>query len=174
MRLHPTLLILAVASLPLAPACGASSGSQAGASEAANVRTLDENRALALISDVLAEEGIAPGPQWTVPVAHQRELEVDIHLASSHYGIEWMSPQDRADFGDVILGPAPEGRLRIVPGFGEGRTDDQVLILEHTTYEFVNEREQVQRGLASARETEVRLGRDVRDFIHYVRGQGGL
>ena len=173
MRL-PLPLTLLVVSLPLAPACGPSSRNQAGTREAANVRTLDENRGLALVSDVLAEEGIARGAPWTVPVATRREIDVDIRLAGSSYGIEWMSPQDRVDFGDVIPGPAPGGELRIVPGFGEGRTGDQILILEHTTYEFVNEREQVQGGLPSARETEVRLARDVRDFIHYVRGQGGL
>lgn len=173
MRTHAALVaVLCLA--PLTPACGASSSNRPAARQEANVRTISENRALTLIAEILAEEGIARGPLWTVPVAQGREIDVDIRLAQSSYGIEWMSPQDRADLGDTVPGPAEGGRLRIVPGFGEGHTDEQVLILEHSSYEFVNEREHVEGGLPSARETEVRLHRDVRDFIHYVQGQGGL
>ena len=174
MRAPYSLLVLCVAVLLTAPACGASSRSSSDGSSSAQDRTLSETRALMLIGDVLAEQGVSRGALWVVPVGHGQELEVDIRLASSSFGIEWMSPQDREDLGEAIPGPTDDGRLRIVPGFGEGHTDDQVLILEHTTYDFVNEREHVQAGRAGARETEERLRRDVIDFVHYVQGQGGI
>lgn len=142
-------------------------------SEPANVRTLDENRALELISEVLAEESVAVGAPWSIDIGQAEPLDVDLRLATSTYGIEWMSPQDRADFGDAIPEPDPGGQLRIVPG-GGANDGAQVLILDHSSYEFANEREHVQRGLPAARESEERLRRDVRDFLHYVRGQGAL
>ena len=172
MRRASLLLTCALVALAI-PGCGASSRSSETAAEAEE-RTLSETRALMLISDVLVENGIPRGPLWVVPVGHGQELEVDLRLAQSSFGIEWMSPQDRADLGDTIPGPAEGGQLRIVPGYGEGHENDQVLILEHSTYDFVNEREHVQAGRAGARETEERLRRDVLDFIHYVQGQGGI
>lgn len=155
------------------PGCGASSRSSSGSADAQN-RTLDETRALLLIEEVLVENALARGHGWSVPIQHGLELEVDVRLAQSRFGIEWMSPQDRADLGDAVPGPTSSGNLRIVPGHGEGHEDVQILILEHSTYDFVNEREHVQAGRAGARETEERLRRDVLDFIHYVQGQGGL
>ncbi|MBX3270063.1 MAG: hypothetical protein KF729_07360 [Sandaracinaceae bacterium] len=133
-------------------------------------RTLDETRALQLVEEVLIERGIPRNRAWSVPLASRRELDVDLRLAQSRFGIEWISPQDRADLGDAVPGPATGGNLRIVPGAG----DQEILLLEHTTYEYVNEREHVQAGLAGARETEERLRRDVIDFLHYIDGQGGL
>lgn len=153
--------------------CGASSRSRDSTAEAQN-RTLDETRALLLIEEVLMENGVSRNHAWAVPIHHGVELEVDVRLAQSRFGIEWMSPQDRADLGEQVPGPTATGNLRIVPGFGEGHDDIQILILEHSTYDFVNEREHVQGGRAGARETEERLRRDVLDFIHYVQGQGGL
>ncbi|MCA9608581.1 MAG: hypothetical protein KC619_23420 [Myxococcales bacterium] len=173
MRSTPfSLLLCACALLASAAGCGASSRSTSSSSEAQN-RTLDETRALLLIEEVLVENGIPRNHAWSVPIQHGVDLEVDLRLAQSRFGIEWMSPQDRADLGDAIPGPTTTGNLRIVPGYGDGH-DEQILVLEHSTYDFVNEREHVQGGRAGARETEERLRRDVLDFIHYVQGQGGL
>ena len=155
------------------PACGPSASGASGPTTAAEVRTLDEGRALELIAQVLAEEAVERGPAWSVQVAPETALDVDVRLAASSFGIEWVSAQDRADLGDALPQPAPDGQLRIVPGTG-GDAGAQVLLLEHSVYEFVNEREHVQSGAPGARETEVRLHRDVRDFLQYVRGQGGL
>ncbi|HBQ12693.1 MAG: hypothetical protein RLO52_47025 [Sandaracinaceae bacterium] len=166
-------LLLAPLLLSSSLGCGPSSTHTGGGTTAAEVRTLDEGRALELITQVLAEEAVARGPAWSVEIAPETALDVDVRLASSSFGIEWVSPQDRADLGDALPQPAPDGQLRIVPGTGEA-AGAQVLLLEHSVYEFVNEREHVQSGAPGARETEVRLHRDVRDFLQYVRGQGGL
>jgi hypothetical protein len=157
----------------LAAGCGPTSRSAGGSTSAANLRVLDEHRALMIIGEVLAEDAVAVGPAWSVEIAAGATLDVDYRLGSSGFGIEWISEQDRADLADALPEPASNGQLRIVPGMGEN-ANAQVLLLDHAAYEFANEREAVQSGVPAARETEERLRRDVRDFLHYVRGQGGL
>lgn len=170
MMLARVSLLLALSAL--AAACGPTSRSRPAGAGDADIRSLSEHRALELVHEVLREEGIPRGPAWTVPIDHGRSLDVDVRLAQSSFGVEWVSPQDRADLGDAVPGPTADGRLRIVPGAGDSRAE--VLVLEHSTYEYANEREHVQGGVVSAAEAESRLRRDLRDFLHYVRGQGGL
>jgi hypothetical protein len=170
--MRPIHCVLFASSLSLL-ACGPTAPRGGGGpAEAPELRTLSENRALALIAEVLAEEGVARGAAWPVQIGPETELDVDVRLSSSRFGIEWISPQDRADLGEAVPEPAPGGQLRIVPGTGED-AGAQILVLDHSAYEFANEREHVQRGVPGARETEGRLRRDVRDFLEYVRGQGG-
>jgi len=163
------LLALAAALATAVPGCGASSRSSES-SASAQSRTLSETRALVIIAETLSDHAIPRGSMWQITLPGGEALDVDVRLAQSQFGIEWMSPQDRSDLGEAVPGPTEDGRLRIVPGRGE----EQVLVLEHSSYDFVNEREHVQAGRAGARETEERLRRDVVDFIHYVQGQGGL
>lgn len=165
-RLCSTLLLLL-------GGCGPQSrGTAAGPAEA-EVRTLSEGRALTLIGEVFAEEGVPLSSGWALTVGQDTPLSVDLRVGSTHYGIEWMSPQDRADLGDAVPGPTDNGQLRLVPG-RDGETDAQVWVLEHSRYEFANEREHVQSGVAGAGDAEARLRQDARDFLHYVRGQGAL
>lgn len=158
-----------VLSLALA-ACGPS---RARPSRPPELLDLSEARALEIIAEVLAEEDVPLGPAWQVQIGRDTRLDVDVRLARSRFGIEWISPQDRLDLGDAVPGPAPGGRLRIVPGVGDDASA-QVLVLEHASYRYANDRAAVQRGVDGALETEGRLRRDVRDFLHYVRGQGGV
>ena len=173
----PALLAVLAAAIVtetlLSAGCGPTSHSSGSSTSAANLRVLDEHRALTIIGEVLAEEAIAVGPAWSVDIAPGASLEVDYRLGTSSYGIEWISEQDRADLANALPDPASDGQLRIVPGMGEN-ANAQVLLLDHAAYQFANEREAVQGGVPAARETEERLRRDVRDFLHYVRGQGGL
>jgi hypothetical protein len=152
------------------PACGPRAAR--GASEPPELLSLSEARALEIIGEILAEASVARGPSYSIAIAPQTQLEVDVRLASSRFGVEWISPQDRADLGAALPEPASGGQLRIVPGHGEDASA-QVLALEHTSYRYANEREAVQRGVPGALEAEGRLRRDVRDFLEYVRGQGG-
>ncbi len=135
--------------------------------------TLNEGRALEIVGEVLAEEGVARGAAWSIRIGAEARLDVDVRIASSSFGVEWMSPQDRADLGDAVPGPAPRDQLRIMAGVGEDASA-QVLVLEHTKYRYANDREAVQSGAPSAREAEARLRRDLRDFLRYVRDQGAI
>lgn len=164
---------LAFLALVLSAGCGPSSHATGSSTSEANIRVLDEHRALSIIGEVLQEDDVPVGPSWSVEIAPGASLDVDYRLGPSSYGIEWVSEQDRADLADALPGPASDGQLRIVPGMGEN-ANAQILLLDHAAYRFANEREAVQGGVPAARETEERLRRDVRDFLHYVRGQGGL
>ena len=159
------LLLLAL------PACGPRA--TPGPSEPPELLAVSEARALEIIGEVLAEASVARGPSFSIAIGPRAELEVDVRLASSRFGIEWISPQDRADLGAAVPEPASGGQLRIVPGHGEDASA-QVLALEHTSYRYANDREAVQSGVPGALEAEGRLRRDVRDFLEYVRGQGGI
>lgn len=162
--------LLIVSSLMVIAGCGGSRST--GAAEPPELLTLSEARAIEIITEVLAEEGVPRGPSWSVQIAPATTLDVDVRLDQSSFGVEWISPQDRADLGDALPRPAPGGQLRIIPGMGADASA-QVLALEHSSYEYANEREAVQRGVPGASEAEGRLRRDVRDFLEYVRGQGG-
>ncbi len=151
-------------------ACG---GASRDTHEAANLRTLTENRAIEIITEVLQEADIPLGSTWMVSITHDTELDVDIRLSNSNFGIEWISPQDREDLGTAVPGPASGGQLRIVPGIGDDEAA-QIFVLEHSSFEYANEREAVQAGVPGAGDAEGRLRRDVRDFLDYVERQGGL
>ncbi len=161
---------LAWCSLAFALGCG--SPHPQGPSEPPELSNLSEARALELIGEVLAEEGVPRAAGWSIEVAPEVALNVDVRLASSSFGIEWVSPQDRIDMGEAIPQPAAGGQLRIVPGLGDDASA-QVLVLESASYRYSNDRTAVQSGAPGASETEGRLRRDVRDFLQYVRGQGG-
>ncbi|HEY8430907.1 MAG TPA: hypothetical protein VIL20_21155 [Sandaracinaceae bacterium] len=159
--------------LALSLALAACGSSRARPTEPPELFDLSEARALEIVGEVLSEEGVAPGAAWSVQLGAGARLDVDVRLASSSFGIEWISPQDRADLGDAVPGPTPDGRLRIVPGAGDD-AGAEVLVLDHASYRYANDRDAVQRGTDGALEAEGRLRRDVRDFLHYVRGRGGL
>lgn len=159
----PCLLALASCGPPPAPRMA----------QASDFRTIHETRALELIDETLSELGVNASAQFTVDLGAGHELSADRRLNSGNFCIEWVSPQDRADYGDSLPGPAPGGQLRIAPGAG-AQAEVQVLLLEHDTYRYDPDRHRVERGAPSVREAESRLRRDVRDYVEYVRGQGGL
>jgi hypothetical protein len=169
MSSRSVFLCLSLLLLGLA-ACG---GSSRDAREAPVIRTLTEAAAIEIITEVLQEAGIPLGSTWLVSISPETELDVDLRLGSSNFGIEWISPQDREDVGTAVPMPAEGGQLRIVPGTGDDEAA-QVLVLEHSAFEYANEREAVQAGVPGAGDAEGRLRRDVRDFLDYVQGQGGL
>lgn len=169
------LCVLLLVSFPSLPACGTAhthrSRSEPG--DPPELLNLSENRALAIIGEALADAGVPAVRGWSVELAARTRLAVDYRLRDSSFGIAWISPQDRVELGTAVPEPAPGGQLRIVPGTGSD-AGTQILVLEYSAYEYANEPEHVHRGLPGAHETEVRLRRDVHDFLEYVRGQGGV
>lgn len=141
--------------------------------QASDFRTLSEARALTLVDEALSDSGVQATAQFTVDIGAGRELQVDRRLAGGSFAIEWISAQDREDVGDLLPGPAPGGQLRIAPGAGD-QSDVQILLLEHDIYRYDPDRHRVERGAPSIREAESRVRRDIRDYLEYVRGQGGL
>ncbi len=164
---HPRPIVFLLAALA---GCG-------GASNRPNVvvsqaRTLSEERALALVVEVLDESGVQAVRGWRIQAAGD-PMDIDLRLASSRFGIEWVSPTDRQAHGERLPDPDPSGQLRILAGEGED-AEVQVLVLDHRSYRFHNDPRAVERGAPDAETVEGRLRRDVRDFLVYVRGQGGF
>ena len=171
MNTHNTILssrALVVVTLVLA-ACGpAATPRPASPSE---LRSISEARAIELIGLALSEAGIQPTAGWTIDVGTDHRLEVDVRLASQRFGIEWVTGLDREAYGDAIPQPDPTGQLRLLPGANDD-AQVQVLVLDERAYRFDPDLERVEHGATGARDVESRIGRDVRDFVEYVRGQG--
>lgn len=165
---HTTLVLL---SILVSSACGGAPRAR-GVTEA-DLRIFTEAEALEIIREVMADQGISVQSGWQVDVGADEPLEVDVRLARSDFGVEWVSPQDRHDFGDVFPQPDPSGQLRILPGTGEDARA-QILVLDHGAYRYDPAPERVRRGSIGAAEAEARLRRDLRDYLEYVRGQAGL
>jgi hypothetical protein len=137
------------------------------------LREISQARALDEIRGVLEQAGVDYQRGWSIDIDGAQPLEVDFRLSGSKLGIEWVSPQDRADYGDALPTPDPDGQLRVLPG-ADADANAQVLILDHRTYEYSPDPEDVQRGALGIRAAESRLRRDVRDFLEYCRGQGAI
>lgn len=169
---HPTRL--ALLSILVLASCGGSPPPRT-VSEM-DRRSIVEQRALDLILEVLRESNIERGPEMRVNIGAPEgsdPFDVDVRVGTRAFGIEWVSPQDRADHGTLIPEPDPGGQLRIMAGMGDD-ADAQILVLEHRMYRYDPDLERVEAGATGVHEAEGRLKRDVRDFLEYVRGQGGL
>ncbi len=133
-------------------------------------RALTETRVMTLIGETLSEANMELGATFAVDVAAPDPLRVDVRVADSRFGIEWVSAQDRANLGDDLPAPPPGGELQILPGHGEDE-DVEVLLLDAQRYRYHPERDAVYEGAASSSEAEDRVRRDVHDFLEYARGQ---
>ncbi len=162
-RLAPLLVLFALA------ACGGAQTSSSP-SETGALRTLPEARALSVVREALREAGAGSAGPFSVEVG-ATPLEVDVALAEiPAFGIEWVSAQDRLERSDLPE-PLEDGQLRILPGTGEDAAT-QILLLDEKTYRYTPDREAVQAGAPGMAEAELRLRRDVTDFVTYARGIG--
>jgi hypothetical protein len=118
----------------------------------------------------LAEQGLQGSRGWSVSISREQDILVDIGLSGRPFGIEWVSPQDRMNHGDLLPPPDENGSLRLIPGIGDD-AQAQILVLDHRTYMFTRDRAAILRGHPAAAEVESRLRRDLRDYIVYIRGQ---
>jgi hypothetical protein len=138
-----------------------------------DLRDVTENRAGEIVREVCAEAGVPLAAAWPVNVGERDPFEVDYRVGSGAFGIEWVSPQDRADHEQVLPRPNPSGQLQIMAGAGDD-AQAQILVIEYTSYRYDPDVSRVQRGSMGVREMEGRVRRDLRDFLEYVRGQGGI
>jgi hypothetical protein len=138
-----------------------------------DLRDITEARAGELVAEVCGEAGVAVAAQWPVNVGQSEPFEVDYRVGSGTFGIEWVSPQDRASFDEVLPRPNPNGQLQIIAGARDD-AQAQILVLEYSSYRYDPDVSRVQRGSLGVRDMEGRVRRDIRDFLHYVRGQGGI
>lgn len=150
----------------LLSSCGPATPRPRRATEA-DKRHLNEGRAHKLVIETLEQNGVAYEPRWSADIGADEPLEVDLRLEGTHYGIEWVSPQDRQDYGEAIPRPDPDGLLRILPGAGED-AQVQILVLDYEAYRYDPDPDRVRAGATSVRDVEGRLQRDVRDFLVHI------
>ena len=147
-------------------ACG---GPPAASARTEALRILPEDHALSIVREALRDAGATASPTYAVDVGEEA-LEVDVALDASPFGIEWVSAYDRSRRSDLPE-PLQDGQLRILPGIGAD-ADKQILILDERSYRFHPDREAVEGGAIGMAEAELRLRRDVSDFVTYARGIG--
>src|SRR5690348_6316189 len=118
MPLSPLRLAPRAGALLLCWLCACASAPRAAAPErapaSAEPSELPEPAALSLIDRLLLEQRQLPVEGWEVRLPEQRELEVDLRIGSSRFGVEWVSAGDRARDGKVLPAPDPSGQLRVV------------------------------------------------------------
>ena len=147
--------------------CGPPRGSTVPRDE--DLRSLTEARALTLVQETLTEQSFARGAAFPLDIGGSEPFEVDVRVADTRFGIEWVSAQDRVNATD--LPEPPEGnQLQILPGRGDD-SNVEVLLLDSARYRYDPDRDRVWSGSVSSSEVEARLRRDIGDFVEYLRGQ---
>ena len=139
----------------------------------AQSRVLTEPQALLVVEGTLNQAGAQMARAWQVSLGGAAPLEVDARVGDPPFGIEWVTDADRAVHGSALPRSQPGGALRIVSARDEAQRVVQILVLDPSLYGYEANPRLVQRGAPGIDEAEERLRRDLRDFLEYVRGQGG-
>ena len=126
-------------------------------------RAPSEPVALSVLDRLLIEQRQLPVEGWRVRLDEGDDLEVDLRLGSSHFGIEWVSARDRQRGGAALPEPDPGGQLRVVSA-SEASGPVQILVLDARSYA----RDASESAWQSERVLEQRLRADVQDFIAYA------
>jgi hypothetical protein len=129
---------------------------------------LPETRAREVIARAVHESGARPRGRFTIKVKGGRELEVDVGVADRKYGVAYVSGTERSNLGDAIpahdVGSASLFILRDI----EDR-QNAVLLLHDLGYvadeQLGTDREKT--GFVA----ELKLARDVKDFLAKARGE---
>lgn len=137
-----------------------------------DVRPLEENKALDIIKDVLAERGYTPRPETVVALPTQTSFPCDFTAEGHPIGIEFLTEKDRTSLG-VIPEAAPGSRLHVL----SARTvaTDQNPKNEPMYVFFIDDRKFVyqynptseQRADVTVLEIDSRLRRDLADFLSW-------
>ena len=127
-------------------------------------RALDERRAIELIVQAFREEGDHPVPGNDVAISEVKRLHVDVASRGRKYGVAYVTSAERLDLGSALpeKDPTMGDALQLVSGLGEDG-DARVLVIRDADYTYDDhvgaEHE------ASALTAELKLKRDIRDFI---------
>jgi hypothetical protein len=129
---------------------------------------LAETRAREVIAQAVHDSGARPRGRYTIKVKGGRELEVDIGVAQKKYGVAYVSGTERSLLGDAI--PAHDvGSASLVILRDIGDRENAVLLLHDLGYvadeQLGTDREKT--GFAA----ELKLARDVKDFLAKARGE---
>jgi hypothetical protein len=127
-------------------------------------RPLDERRAIEVISDAFLDEHDRAVPGGNLALSDNQTLHVDVSGQDHKYGVAYVTASERIALGATLppRDPAMGDALQLVSGLGADG-DARVLVLQDTDYMFDDH--VVEGHQASSLTTELRLKRDVRDFL---------
>lgn len=132
-------------------------------------RTLDERRAVEIIRNAVAAEGLRPGPGRDETLsASNKTIHVDVGVEGKKFGIVYVSDDDRAALGDAI--PAPnqkDEKLKLARAGKDGEI--RLVLLYQTNYRYDDLVGEEHEQTTITCESE--LARDARDFVTYARSQ---
>jgi hypothetical protein len=133
------------------------------------MRSFDESEALELIDGWLAEERLRGLPGWHVELSGRDELDVDLRLGTSSFGVEWVSADDRRRHGGALPSPGPGGQLRLLRGGHDGSA--LILLLDHESYRYADRDGSDATEAVEGLDAERKLRQDLLDFLRYVKNQ---
>jgi len=95
----------------------------------ADLRFLGEGRATEIIAEVLGEANVQATSGWTIDIGPEHRFDVDVRAGQTKFGLEWVTAQDRVDWGDAIPQPNETGQLQTLAG--QGNDADAEILFEH-------------------------------------------
>lgn len=127
-------------------------------------RPLDERRAIELIGEAFRDEHDRAVPGGNLVLSDTQSLHVDVNGQDRKYGVAYVTAAERIALGPTLppRDPAMGDALQLVSGLGADG-DARVLVLQDTDYMYDDHAGDTQR--ASSLATELRLKRDVHDFL---------
>lgn len=127
-------------------------------------RPLDERRAVEVIIEAFHDENDNPVPGTEVALSQTKRLRVDVTAQDRKYGVAYVTAQERGDLGAALppRDPTMGDALQLVSGLGTDG-DARVLVLEDTEYLYDDNVGEAHE--ASALTAELKLKRDVHDFL---------
>lgn len=127
-------------------------------------RPLDERRAVEVIIRAFREERARPVPGTDVPIALDATLHVDVAAEGKKYGVAYLTTLERKALGSALppRDPAMGDALQLVSGVGTEGTA-RVLVLHDVDYLYDDHVGEAHEKSTVA--AELKLGRDVRDFL---------
>ena len=132
-------------------------------------RTLDERRAIEILRNAVAAEGMRPAPSRDEALANSgKTVRIDVSVEGRKFGIVYVSDDDRAALGDAI--PAPnqkDEKLKLARAGENGEI--RLVLLYQTNYRYDDHVGDGHEQTTITAESE--LMRDARDFVTYAKTQ---
>ncbi|MDJ0765435.1 MAG: hypothetical protein QNJ97_20815 [Myxococcota bacterium] len=137
-----------------------------------DIRSLEENRALEIIEEVLAERGYRFEKDAGVAFANQRTFKADVKVKDHAMAIEYLTDHDIESIGE-IPDPAAGSRLHVIaakslPKDPSGRVKPAyILFIDSRKFTYHFNPTSDQRADVTFLEVDSRLRRDLADYISW-------
>jgi len=169
-----TAAAVALVLMGFAAGCG---GAQEGPAKL-DIRPLEQQKALDVISSVLAARGYQAEADVTIELTTQARFKADVRVVGQKIAIEYLMDQDRVEIG-LIPPPAAGSRLHVlqaatVPADAAGSPETlYVFFLDDQSYKYQFNPTSDNRADITLTEVQSRLERDLVDFFTWYETTQG-